>query len=74
MNFIYYVTFKFTQRIQSSVDNELYTEFRNDYITISDIWKKTNTITGKTGKYIQSRTKGAGVMPLKPGLITLDPV
>lgn len=55
-----YVTFKFTQRIQSSKDSELYDEFKNDYISISDIWKKTNTITSKTGKYIQSRTKGAG--------------
>ena len=56
------VTFKFLQRLQATdpSDSQLYETFANDYQTISSIWNETKTITGKTGKYIQSRTKGQG--------------
>lgn len=56
------ITFVDTYHIEKSDGNytELYHGFKTDYTKIQKIWNDTKTITGKTGIYIQSRTKGAG--------------
>ena len=56
------IIFKKLQLLQSDNEkhNELYKTFESDYNDIKKIWLEEKTITGKTGKLIQSRTKGAG--------------
>ena len=51
-----------TYHVEKSDSNyiDLYDGFKTDYTKIQKTWNDTKTITGKTGGYIQSRTKGAG--------------
>ena len=56
------ITFKYMHHMcdTNPIHREYYDTFANDYRAIQEHYKTTGTITGRIGKHIQSRTKGAG--------------
>ena len=55
-----YVTFHSMFTLNEETHPELFLEMKNDYNDIQNIWNSESKISSTSGKYIQSRTKGAG--------------